>query len=436
MKNILFLLLTLTVSSTQAALPIQSWSLENGARVLFIENHTIPMIDVSISFDAGARRDPPGKSGVAAITRGMLARGVAALSDEPELNEAQFSDALADTAAQLGGSAGSDRASVSLRTLSSQKESAAAILLLARMMAHPAFTDTVVAREKVRTIASIRESDTKPAAIAGKAFMRAMYDTHPYAQMPTPDSVEAIDQYDLQAFHRTHYVAGRAVIAIVGDVTKVQADVIARELVKRLPAAKAELPTLPEVGLAQARTERIAHPASQSHILLGMPSLQRGDPDYFALMVGNYVLGGGGFVSRLMNEVREKRGLTYGVSSSFQPMKQQGPFQISLQTKKEQTEEALKVTRDTLAAFLHEGPTESELKAAKDNMIGGFALHIDNNKKMLDNLATIGYYGLPLDYLDKWKDNVAKVTKEDVLAAFQRKLALDRMVTVIVGTPE
>jgi zinc protease len=263
-----------------------------------------------------------------------------------------------------------------------------------------------------------------------------MYDTHPYAQTPTPDSVEAIDQYDLQAFHRVHYVAGRAVIAIVGDVSKVQADAIARQLVKRLPTAKAALPDMPEVGAGQARTERIAHPASQSHILLGMPSLQRGDPDYFALMVGNYVLGGGGFVSRLMSEVREKRGLSYGVSSSFQPKKQQGPFQISLQTKKAQTEEALKVTRDTLAAFLREGPTDAELKAAKDNMIGGFALHIDNNKKMLDNLTIIGYYGLPLDYLDQWKANVAKVTKEDVRAAFQRKLSLERMVTVIVGNPE
>jgi zinc protease len=164
-----------------------------------------------------------------------------------------------------------------------------------------------------------------------------------------------------------------------------------------------------------------------------VPALSRNDPDYFALTVGNYVLGGGGFVSRLMHEVREKRGLSYSVYSYFNPLAQPGPFMAGFQTKREQAQDALNVTRDTMAAFLRDGPTKEELQAAKDNLIGGFALRIDSNRKILDNLAAIGFYNLPLDYLDTWTANVAKVSIADVKAAFNRKVALDKMSTVIVG---
>jgi zinc protease len=366
----------------------------------------------------------------------MLARGVAATDGEPALSEAQISDTFADTAAQFDNSTGNDQTGLSLRTLSSQPERDLSIKLLARLLAQPAFPDDLLAREKARIVAAIREAETKPAAIAGRAFMQAMYGTHPYAYKPTAASVETLTRDDLLAFHRTHYVANRAYIAIIGDTSRAGAEAIARQLTQRLPVAGVALPALPAVAAGSASERRIAHPASQAHILIGMPAVQRGDPDYFALMVGNYVLGGGGFVSRLMHEVREKRGLSYSVSSGFNPLKQAGPFKISLQTKKDQTEQALAVTRATLATFLRDGPTEAELKAAKDNLIGGFALRIDTNKKMLDNLAVIGFYGLPLDYLQTWKTNVAKVTAADVRAAFKRKLARARMTTVIVGGAE
>ncbi len=436
MKRCLLVALGLGLGAAQAAQPINAWTLSNGARVLLVENHSLPILDISISFDAGARRDPGGKSGVAGMTRGMLMRGVAASAQEPALNEAQVSDAIADIGAQVGGSAASDRANMSLRTLSSATERDAAIPLIARLLAQPAFPEAVFAREKTRTIAAIRESDTRPAAIANKTFARAIYGTHPYADMPTVATVEKISRDDLLAFHRKHYVAERAVIAIVGDATRARADAIAHELTRRLPQADSALPEMPEVIASQAREERLPHPASQAHILVGMPALRRGDPDHFALTVGNYILGGGGFVSRLVNEVREKRGLAYSVSSSFDPTKQEGPFRISLQTKKEQSDEALGVVRATLADFLREGPTEAEMKAAKDHLIGGFVLNIDTNSKMLGNVAVIGYYGLPLDYLETWKQNVSKVNAADVRAAFRRKLALDKMSTVIVGAPD
>ncbi|MDB5990864.1 MAG: zinc protease [Herbaspirillum sp.] len=440
MKRFLIILTTawslvLSVNAL-AALQIQSWTLDNGARVAFVENHTIPILDVSVEFDAGARRDPAAKAGLAGLTNAMLARGIAAGSDaqaEPALSEAQILNGLADIAAQRGGGAERDRAGISVRTLADADQRDRAVQLLARLLAQPSFPEDFLRRDKARMVAGLREAGTKPEALAEKAFLKAIYGDHPYAQQATEASVRAITRDDLVAFHRDHYVANRAVIAMIGDVTRAQAEQIAQELTRRLPQGAA-LPAMPEVApVANPREQRIAHPASQSHILIGMPALERGDPDFFALTVGNYILGGGGFVSRLTKEVREKRALSYSVYSGFNPMAQQGPFRIGLQTKREQTDEALKVVRDTLAAYMRDGPTPAELQAAKDNLVGGFALRIDNNRKILANISIIAYYGLPLDYLDRWTQNIEQVSIAQIRAAFARKVVLSQLSTIIVG---
>lgn len=437
MKRLLsiFVLSLVAAAPAQAVLKIQSWTLDNGARVLFVENHSIPIVDLNVQFDAGARRDPDGKAGTAALTNAMLARGLHASNTplmERAMTEAEISDQFADIGAQHSGGAGADRADISLRTLSSATERDAAVRLVARILAHPSFPEDFFTRDKARTLASIREDETKPEAIAGKAFWRVLYGEHPYAKQETVPSVEAITHNDLVAFHAKHYVANRTIVSLIGDVTRDEANAIAQQLTMRLPQG-GPLPELPPVQLSSAREERIEHPASQTHVLLGMPALSRGDPDYFALIVGNYVLGGGGFVSRLMHEVREKRGLSYSVYSYFNPLAQPGPFQAGFQTQRAQTSDALKVTRDSIAAFLRDGPTKEELQAAKNNLIGGFPLRIDNNRKILDNIAAIGFYNLPLDYLDTWTANVAKVTIADIKAAFNRKLAIDKMSIVVVG---
>ena len=223
-----------------------------------------------------------------------------------------------------------------------------------------------------------------------------------------------------------------AVIAIMGDVARP----MPLELPRRWPPAAQGPKWRHRVCGALSGTgkvERIPHPASQSHILLGYPGIKRGDPDYFPLYVGNYILGGGGFVSRLTEEVREKRGLVYSVYSYFMPLAELGPFQIGLQTKREQADEALAVVRQTLAKFIQSGPTTKEMKAAKDNIIGGFPLRVDSNGKILSYLSVIGFYGLPLTYLDDFNQQIAKVTPAQVKEAFARRVRPDHMVTVIVG---
>ncbi|MDD5056306.1 MAG: pitrilysin family protein [Sideroxydans sp.] len=409
---------------------IQHWQSASGAQVYFVEDHDLPMLDVAVSFPAGNAYDDANKIGVAGFTHSLLDSGVQGLSED------DIARKMADTGAQLGGSFDTDRASISLRTLSSAAERDAALDILARVLQQPLFPEAVLAREKTSMIAGLKEAETKPEYLSGKAFGKAVFGTHPYGWQEEVSDVEKIQRADLENFYRTHYSAKAAVVALMGDMTRQQAEAIAQQLTANLPQGGAAV-LLPQVNRKiSASEQRIAHPASQSHILIGAPGIARNDPDYFPLYVGNYILGGGGFVSRLMDEVREKRGMAYSVYSYFMPMQQPGAFQIGLQTKKEQADEALKLVREILATFVEKGVTEKELIAAKQNIIGGFPLRIDSNKKILDYLSVIGFYQLPLTYLDDFTAQVDKVTTKQIRDAFKRRIDPDAMATVIVGAPE
>jgi len=424
-----FCLLPFAVNAAHAALTIQHWQTEKGARVYFVENHDLPLLDVSIDFAAGSNRDSPTKSGLANLTLHMMDQGAGGLSDD------EISRSIADVGAVMGGHLDRDRAGFSLRTLSSERERKQSLAVLTKVLQQPDFPAQVLLREKARIVAALKEAETQPASIADKAFYAALYGSHPYAMQPSGEvaTVNALQREDLSAFYRAHYAAGNAVIALMGDISRAEAEAIALQLSGNLPP-QAEMPALPEIRQpASEIVQRIAHPASQSHILMGVPGVKRGDPDFFPLLVGNYVLGGGGFDSRLTREVREKRGLAYSAYSYFMPMSQEGPFQIGLQTKKEQTDEAIKIVRSVLQDFIQHGPTAAELKQAKNNFVGGFPLRIDSNKKIIEYLSVIGFYGLPLTYLDDFVGNIEKVTLADIRRAFTGHLDASRMVLVVVG---
>ena len=418
-------------SGTAFATPqIQHWQAPSGAQVYFVENHDLPMLDVAVDFAAGSSFDTAEKAGLAGLTHGLLDLGAEGMSED------DIARNLADIGAQMGGRFDADRSGMSLRTLSSAAERDQALNILARVLQHPLFPETVLAREKTRSIAGLKEAETKPESIAGKAFGKAVFGAHPYGFSSEVSSVEKIQRDDIEAFYRAHYFAQAAVISIMGDVTRVEAEAIAQQLTGQLPQS-GDAGSIPLVTMQiNASEQRIAHPATQSHILIGAPGMARNDPDYFPLYVGNYILGGGGFVSRLMNEVREKRGLAYSVYSYFVPTLQPGVFQVGLQTKKEQADEALQLVRATLREFIVKGPTAKELQAAKQNIIGGFPLRIDSNKKILEYLSVIGFYGLPLTYLDEFTGKVDKVTVAQIHDAFKRRVNLGAMATVIVGAPE
>ncbi len=423
-----FVLVCVLVSAqAQAGLKIQQWQTSNGSSVYFVENHDLPIIDISTAFYAGSARDDAGKPGVAAITRHLMTLGAAGLSEE------KISQQMADIGAQLGGGIDDDKSSLSLRTLSSALERDKALALYIKILQKPDFPEDVLAREKSRVIAGLKEAATQPETIADKAYSKALFGSHPYGFNTEPAQVEKVDRYDVEKFYRLHYGAKGAVIALIGDMSRAQAEQIANQISVDLPKADKPAP-LPAVTYPVAPSEqRIAHPATQAHILLGYPGMKRGDADYYSLYVGNYILGGGGFVSRLTEEVREKRGLVYSVYSYFMPMAELGQFQIGLQTKRDQADAALGLVRETLDKFIKDGVTEAELKAAKQNIVGGFPMRIDSNGKILDYLSLIGFYHLPLTYLDDFNQNISKVTTAQIKDAFSRRINPNNMVTVVVG---
>ena len=424
-----FALLFIT-QAAHALLPIQHWETKRGARVYFVANHDLPMLDVSVDFPAGSAFDSRESAGVANMTAHLLRLG------SPGMDENDIARSIADVGAQLSGRFDSDRAGLGLRTLSSVKERTRALEIFARVLTQPDFPAPVLEREKVRLIGALKEADTKPDTIAARSFSRMLYPQHPYGLRSAGEveTVAKITRDDLIAFHRGHYTAERAVVALMGDVSREEAAAIAEAVTAALPSGKAEVAPLPAVTHKPEGTVRwIAHPATQSHILMGMPGIPRDDPDYFALFVGNHVLGGGGFTSRINEEVRQKRGLAYSAYSYFSPMLRAGPFVVGMQTQAAQANAALDVVRKTVSEFIARGPTAKELAAAKKNIIGGFPLRIDSNRKIHEYLAVIGFYRLPLTYLDDFTKKVERVTTEDIKSAFQRHIQPERLVTVVVG---
>jgi zinc protease len=439
---------SLAVGQAFAAIPIQTWQLANGARVYLVESPAIPMVDVQIDFDAGARRDPADKVGLAGVTALMASKGITAATAsrsptsggayDAAMDENQLGEAWADLGAGFGGNAGSDRMSFSLRSLNYPDLLPKALDLASRQVADPSFPDNVWQRERQRLAANIRESLTKPGTVASRTFNAAVYGGHPYGYQTTEETLARITVEDMRSAYRRMIEPCRAKVSIVGAVTREQADTVATTLLARLPGAAtgqcAPLPAVAEVpALTEPVVKNIPFASAQAHVLIGQPGYKRSDPDYFPLLVGNYTLGGGGFVSRLTEEVREKRGLSYSVYSYFSPGLHAGAFTIGLQTRPDQAQQAVQVSRDVLARFVAEGPTARELKAAKDNLIGGFPLLLDSNRKLLDNLANIAWNNLPLDYLETWTQRVDAVTAAEVKAAFARKLQPQKMVTVTVG---
>ncbi len=417
------------ISSRALAVPdIQNWQSEKGADVFFVVANELPIVDIQIIFDAGSARNGD-HAGLAALTNSLLDEGAAGLSAD------QISQGFDDLGANYGGSAGYDSASISLRSLSDPEILDPALENLARVLVKPDFPEDAFTRQKNRALIAIRNKLQSPGALARDAFFAEVFKGHPYA-VPgsgTEESINAMQRRDVVDFHKRYYVSKNATIAIVGNLSKTQAREIVEKLLEELPVGKKQKPIPAVLTLEKPSVVQIDHPSIQTHILLGQTGMKRGDPDYFPLYVGNHVLGGGGMVSRLFAEIREKRGLSYSANSYFSPMRENGTFMASLQTRTDQVEEALTVLRDNLKIFIKHGPTEAELEASKKNITGGFPLRLDSNSKIIGYIGMIGFYGLPMNYLETFRAKVNAVTVDQIKNAFKRRLSPETFVTVMVG---
>ncbi len=424
------------LQSAQAILPIEKLDSVKGAKAYLVQTQALPMLDIEISVDAGDRFDPTGKSGLASMTAELMNYG--ARSSKGALSEAQIADEIADLGANFGISVGGERAVIRIRSLSRKDLRDRAVQLASAMLSAPTYDAKILEREKQRAITGLLEAETKPESVLERRFRKSVYGNYPLSESPSVKSVGSVSISDLARFHQQFYRGDRIIVSIVGDVSPAEASEIVGVLLKNVPQSGAAIPALPQferspIEPLASRQIYIPFDSQQAHIAMGMTAITRSNPDYFPLIVGNYILGGGGFVSRLMSEVREKRGLAYSVFSYFAPGKDTGIFQAGLQTKGDQATLALEVMNSTIANFIANGATPSELQAAKANLVNGFPLRIDNNRKLLDNVSSIAWNDLPLDTLETWTTKVDAVTLEQVSAAFQKYLAMDRMKIVVLG---
>jgi zinc protease len=407
---------------------IQTWQTDNGAKVLFVPATEIPMLDVRIVFDAGSARDH-GLSGLAVLTNGLLSEGAAGK------NSQQIAEAFESVGAQIEYDAARDMAVVGVRSLTEPRYLSVAIESLQQVLTQPDFPSDAYQRELNRMKVSVKAREQSPAALASVAFNKAVFGDHPYASPTsgTKESLETITLDDVSAFYKRYYVAKNATVVIVGNVERAEAEEIVKAVVSALPGGE-KPPAIPEVKpLTQAEKIVIDYPSAQTHIFVGQPGVKRGDVDYLSLYVGNHPFGGSGFTSRLVDVIREENALAYSVYSYFSPLRETGPFTMGMQTKSEQTEQALMLLDQQLKKYVENGPEKDELAASKSNITGGFPLNIDSNGKLLEYIAMIGFYDLPIDYLDHFIDNINSVDVEMINDALKRRIHPDRMVTVVVG---
>jgi len=311
MKHLLAIIIFgFSAAVVQASAKINHWVHGSGALVYLVEARTIPMIDLQIDWSAGSVSDPKHQLGLAAMTAGMIDKG--SMVNGRLISEAEVSDRLADLGAGLTFSASAERASMRLRTLSDEKKKGAAIDLASSVLKAPVFDSKILKREQERTVSAIKEADLKPETKLSKEFDRQMYGQHPFADSPTIKTIQAIKSEDLKRFYASRYAAKGSKITVVGDIGRAELDQLLDRLMASIPKEMKEQQHVPDVVKFDKSKQsnlviKIPHEAQQAHISMGMPAIARKDPDYFPMLVGNYILGGGGFVSRLVKEVREKK---------------------------------------------------------------------------------------------------------------------------------
>jgi zinc protease len=422
------LLLMLVSHSAYSAAKIEHWNTTQGSPVFFVQTKGLPMVDIQVVFDAGSARDKS-QHGIASLTSALLDTGAGEWSAD------EIAQRFESVGAQFGAGVARDMASVSLRSLTQEKLLNKALQTMQAILSKPTFNEADFQREKNRTLAGLKHREESPGALAQIQFFKVLYKDHPYAH-PTSGNSETVSAFsvsDLREFYKQYYVASNAKVVIVGDLGKRQAMQTAQSLIDGLKiGTKAEsLPDVPkpEKGV----TKHIKFPSTQTHVLAGLVGMHRKDQDYLSLYVGNHILGGSGLVSQLFKEVREERGLAYSASSHFSPLLRNGPFIMGLQTRNNQTAQAVDVMQNTLKDFVEKGPTEEALIAAKKNLTGGFAMRFDTNSKLLRYVSMIGFYQLPLDYLDTFQQRVEAVTVASIKDAFKRRVKPEFINTVTVG---
>ena len=409
-------------------LPIQHWITSTQTPVYFVKTPELPILELRLIFDAGSRRDGQ-YPGIAELTHNLIREGTAKLSAEQVAHQLENIGAIFHT------SNDQDMAIISLRTLTQQNFLTPALETLTALVNAPSFSSQGFLHQQKLLLSLLDHQEQSPADLAENALFAALYPHHPYKTPPigTKKSVLKLTPEQIANFYRQYYSAQNAHIVMVGDLSLGQAKKIATMICRKLPQGT-QAPKLGEVAPTTAeKIQKITYDSEQTHILMGQIGINRSDSNYFPLYVGNHILGGDPLVSKLGQSVREQKGLAYDIHSYFFPLACKGPFLISFQTRSQKAQLALDTARKTLKNFIAKKPLETDLQAAKDNIIKGYSLRFDSNRAIAGNLVVLAYYDLPLDYFNTFTDKVLAVTREQVHTAFKAQVKPENMVVVFLG---
>lgn len=424
----IFIIGTTRAETSHVLLKIEHWSTRNGIPVYFVAKNEIPIIDIGVLFHAGSAQDN-NSPGIAQFTAQMLDQG------SQNLNADQIANRFEAVGAHYDAGINQDMTVLNLRSLSAPQYFNPAFSTFSTLLKDATFPQTAINRVKKQILISLQQEAQIPSAIVAKTFYQNLYGLHAYASpiLGNKTSIEQISKEQLLNFYHLNYVAKNAIIAIVGNATKAKAMSIAEQLSGMLAKGKKSIPlNTPLSPHLKNHVIKVPYPSKQTTIFLGQIGIAVKDPDYFPMLVGNQILGGGILTSKLFNEVRNKRGLCYGINSGFKPLQVAGPFVIALQTRQDQAAKALSLTQQTLKNFLAKGPTPQELQGAKQALIGSFPSSISSNEGILAAMEKIGFYQLPLDYLDTYQQKINSVNLEQIRHAFQR-IKSEKMIVVMLG---
>jgi zinc protease len=412
----------------QPAPTLESWTTENGMRVVYAARHAIPIVDINIDLQAGSCYDPPGKAGVSEMLASLLLTGQKRHGDLPAMREEEVENAFDDIGAKVTADAHVDRIAIGMRVLSQPVLLERALTLLSAALVTPSWAARPFERERERLLAFAEEQLSDPEQLCTLRLTQALYDRHPYGIAATEASIDAIERRDVIAFHGRVMVRERAIVTLIGDLSRADAQRIAETLSMALPSGTPVEP-MPRARERKAVSKTIEHPASQAHIAIGTRVPGAADPDYVPLMLANQM-----FAWRLNEVVREQLGLAYEVSSTLFPSRF-GEHRIVLKTRSDQATQALEAVRGTLRTFVEGagGDDDAEFQRTRTELIEGRALSLDSNAKLLRQAADLAFEDLPLHYLDDWTERIAAVTLPEAMAAFARWITPERQQTVVIG---
>jgi zinc protease len=408
--------------------PVQKIVLSNGLVLLFSEDHTLPFVTLQLLINCGARRDPPGEEGLSHLTARALPLGTTAGRTSSDINEE-----LDSMGASLAASSGRDYTIVNFRSL--KKDLDKGLRLFMEVITGAAFPREEIEREVKKTLAAIQSSEDQPGEVAERAFRKALFLSGPYAHPieGTKESVKGITREKIMHFYRAFYHPNNAIITIVGDVTAEDVKARISPLLEEWKRGEAPSASQGSTFAKGPKTVKIDRKITQANIILGNEGISRQNPDFYALSVMNYVLGGGGFASRLVEEIRDKRGLAYSVTSFYDSGKYPGSFQVVLQTKNASARDAISLVLEEMERIRVNPISEKELDGAKNYLIGSFPLRLDTQAKLATFLNQLEYFGLGLEYPEKYPSLIRSVTREEVQRVAKTYLHPDTYILVIVA---